>query len=158
MESEERNRAMDHLKDCWDDGVVISLKPKERMTEAIRECDHIARQAEAEEWEKKAKAWDALETIAAPGKPGFIFSSGDWEYLRDLMKQILSPTPKDPLEELENSLKKYRREYETAGQDALAELCDALILDVRRLRGANDQHFYLRRHGSLLSNRRFRCH
>jgi hypothetical protein len=82
MEPKERNSAMDSLlEECrackWGPNEYISIN--KQLYHAIQECD------------KRARAWDELEKIA----------NNQWPALKEQMLNLITPTPKDPLEELE---------------------------------------------------------
>ena len=122
MDKEKRNRVMDLglNKNNWPWIVV----PNEAMTEAIRECDKLTR------------AWDELYDYAAETD-----SCGQikWGYLKERMDKLLSPTPKDPLEELEKWVNKAARLSRSldrlADHDARIVSVGQLLAEIRRLRG-----------------------
>lgn len=127
MDREERNKVegcprdwrLDELLRCLDSGREFIIHPEDEWDRAVRECYRIAR------------AWDELKEIA--NSKNWVKSGGgieaiNYENLVKLMARISNPSPKDPLEELEEWLG--RTHTSECGRIHPADI----LAEIRRLR------------------------
>jgi hypothetical protein len=111
MDKNERNRIMDEM---LEPGRFFSHDTSaSAFFQAIRECDRLAR------------AWDELENAISRGG---VFTKG---YLLEELQRLLNPTPKDPLEELYQEVKRLARW--PLGESELMVGVDPLLEIIRRL-------------------------
>jgi hypothetical protein len=112
MEPKERNERMGAVIYFMEkDGRVIIFN--DESGPAIRECD------------RKARAWDELEEYGRINKAFLMLAE---------MQRILSPTPKDPLEELEAWIR--RNSYPVHCDGSYQVYKNQILAEIRRLRGA----------------------
>lgn len=119
MEKDERNRIMDGLLAVLNDGDDGYFTSHSNQANAIRECDKLARA-----WDGLVERLDSAEGKGLPYRGTII----RW------MAELLSPTTKDPLEELEEWVSGKWRNSKPAPHPVWVNV-DSLLAKIRRLRG-----------------------